>query len=435
MRERKKVILWWEKAGTGILVLLFLASVMLSACIEPPPEIIVEVSPHEVKPGDDITVSGWINPPQRTKLLIVEKIEVYTMADGTYSKTLHTKPKISEGKHVITVKAPDIGIVESASFVVSVPKDKIVTGIVSKVIHTSEAGTVEHPSGAKIYVPRGAVPLNKYGEEGAMPFTIKECTMEDFGIPSTPPSPGMKPLGNMYRMGPENITFQEPIRVTMPLPDGFDPARNQVIMFDYDPTAEKWISVGGRVNQEGNALSSDVMQLCFNQLFITAARGQEAWGKIKFRSTIGYSFYACIKEYTPLYPEIDGPIFDSWNYHCFIPDSGSTICPPDGLTYWALPQGEYLIQIEPRKTHQYQESEPLGYFNRKVRLDKPCWWPYYDATSVGLQTWVNINGIRPTCPGTPPEWVKKKIKKKRAEGNLTWAKNPDLEKYEVYQDF
>lgn len=64
-----------------------------------------------------------------------------------------------------------------------------------------------------------------------MLFTIEEGSLEGFDVPNTPPFPGMDPVGKMYRLGPEGFTFQHPIRVTLPLPDDFNPEEREVSIF------------------------------------------------------------------------------------------------------------------------------------------------------------------------------------------------------------
>jgi hypothetical protein len=285
--------------------------------------------------------------------------------------------------------------------------------LASKVIRTSEEGVVEHPSGAQIYVPRGAVPLNLAGEEGEMLFTIERGSPEYFGVPSTPPS-GMEFVGDIHSMSPEGFIFEIPIRATMPIPEGFDLGQYDVQMFDYDRVAGKWTSVGGRVNEEGTALSADVLHLCANMLIAQQWSGR-GHGAIMFDAIPGYSFKLCIESYTLRYPDWDGDRFNAENRFRSIMRRDAYGCPPDGKQYWRLPQGTYTLSVavyrhgdDPLRTPEY-----LGYFQKTVTIDRPHWdWqsgghaPDYEfAVPFGdLAQWTNPDHLtpgRPPCMGTP----------------------------------
>jgi hypothetical protein len=284
--------------------------------------------------------------------------------------------------------------------------------VASRVIGTSEEGVVEHPSGAEIYVPRGAVPLNLAGAGGEMLFTIEQGSPEQFGVPSTPPS-GMQLVGDMHSMGPEGFIFEIPIRATMPLPDGFDLEHYDVRMFDYDRVAEEWVEVGGRVSEDGTALSADVLHLCANMLIAQQWSGR-GHGAIMFDAIPGYSFKLCIESYTLKYPNWDTR-FDARNRFRSIMRRDAYGCPPDGKQYWRLPQGTYTLSVavyrhrdDPLRTPEY-----LGYFQKTVMIDQPHWdWqsgghaPDYEfAVPFGdLAQWTNPGYLipgRPPCMGTP----------------------------------
>jgi hypothetical protein len=293
-------------------------------------------------------------------------------------------------------------------FLPLVIKPKIVA---SGVVRTSEEGVVQHPSGAQIYVPRGAVPLNLAGEEGEMLFTIEQGRPEDFGVPSTPPT-GWAFVSDIFGMGPEGFIFETPIVATIPLPDDFDPAQYQVRMFDYDRVAGEWMEVGGRVNEDGTALSADALHLCAN-LLIAQQWSDKGHGAIMFDAIPGYSFKLCIESYTLKYPELDRR-FRAQNRFRSIMRRDAYGCPPDGKQYWVLPQGTYTISVAVYYHRRPDEPpEYLGYFQKTIAIDHPHWdWqsggpaPDYEfAVPFGdLAQWTNPARLapgRPLCMGVP----------------------------------
>jgi len=270
-----------------------------------------------------------------------------------------------------------------------IPKEEVV----SKVIRTGEEGILEHPSGAQIYVPRGAVPLNLTGEEGEMLFTIEEGSLGGFGVPSTPPSPGWNAVGKIYRLGPEGFTFQHPIRVTLPLPGGFNLEEKEVSMFVFDHATGGWGRIGGKISRDGDALSADVMSFSYLMLW-SSPWEEKSWGAIEFQAVPGYSFSACIQQYTLKYAK-DGPSFVVGNHSCHIPESGSVAVPPDGKIYWILPQGTYTIDISICRVRAGATCEQLGFYRTDVTIDRAYKWPWYEATPVALK-------IQPEFPGRAP---------------------------------
>jgi hypothetical protein len=304
--------------------------------------------------------------------------------------------------------------------------------IASKVITTNEEGTVEHPSGAKIYVPLGAVPENAAGEEGEMLFTIEEGSPEEFGVPSTPP-PDWEFVGDINSMGPEGFIFEVPITVTMPLPEGFDHGQYDVCMFDYDRVAKEWVSIGGRVNEDGTALSVDVLHLCANILF-AQQWSDKGHGAIMFNAVPKYSFKLCIENFTLKYPNWDATRFDANNRFRSIIRRDVSECPHDGKQYWRLPQGTYDIAV---MVYYHREEgvrpEYLGYYQRTIIIDRPHWdWqsggnaPDYEFAVPFSRFETNLNYLtsgRPSCRGTSTASVGIGAINVR----LDWRANADLD--------
>ena len=125
----------------------------------------------------------------------------------------------------------------------------------SQRITTSESGTVVDPSGAQLAVPHGAVPENSAGGEGEMLFAIEAGSVADFHLSGAPA------YARVYEMGPSGFTFAHPVRITLPLPHGFNREKDLAIVCRYNRASEKWDVVGGRVNDTGDAISVDVKHL------------------------------------------------------------------------------------------------------------------------------------------------------------------------------
>jgi hypothetical protein len=278
--------------------------------------------------------------------------------------------------------------------------------VASKVIHTSEEGTVVHPGGARIYVPHGAVPSNLQGGEGEMLFTIERGKPDDFGVPSTPPT-GWEMLTDIFGMGPEGFIFNTPIEASIRLPDDYDRTTQVVSMFDYDFEEEEWESVGGRVTDDG-FLTADSLHLCANVGMARAVSGKGP-GAIEFQGIPGYSFKLCIEEYTLKYPDWDSD-FEVRNRFRSIIRGDSPNAPPDGKQYWILPQGTYKISVMVYY-HDVDDRPPtyLGYFQRTITIDRPHWdWemggPDFEFAVPFGPFVTNPRDLlpdRPPCAGTP----------------------------------
>jgi hypothetical protein len=279
--------------------------------------------------------------------------------------------------------------------------------VVSALVGSNDEGMVEHPGGARIIVPRGAVPRNVDGGEGKMLFTIERGKPEDFGAPSTPP-PNWQIVGETFRMGPEGFTFNTPIQATMPLPSSYDRAVQEISMFDYDHQAGEWKSVGGQVDRDGKTLSVDALHLCANTLMARVVTGRGA-GAIRFETVNRYSFQICIEEYTLKYTDWDSD-FDPRNRFVSINRRDGPTTPADGYQYWVLPQGAYTLSVAVYR-HDEDHLPPvyLGYFQRTITIDRPHWdWQtggrdYEFAVNFGPFE-LNPNRLiqgRPPCLATP----------------------------------
>lgn len=278
--------------------------------------------------------------------------------------------------------------------------------VVSQLIRTGAEGVVEHPGGASISVPRGAVPASFLGGEGEMLFTIERGTPEDFGVPSAPPA-GWEMLGDIFSMGPEGFIFNTPVKATIALPEDFDRTQQVASMFDYDFEEGRWESVGGQANADGE-LTADSLHLCANVPMARSVSGKGP-GAIKFQGINGYSFHVCIEEYTLKYPGWDSD-FEVRNRFATITRRDASTAPPDGIQHWVLPQGTYDLGV---MVYYHREDdrppEYMGAFARWITLDHPHWnWqtggPDFEFTELFGQFEIKPDSLvqgRPPCAGTP----------------------------------
>jgi hypothetical protein len=305
--------------------------------------------------------------------------------------------------------------------------------VASKVVRTSQEGLLQHPAGASVFVPRGAVPKTRTGGEGEMLFTVERGTPQDFGVPNTP-APGWQFLGDIFSMGPDGFIFETPIVTTIPLPRGFDRARSEVAMFDYDPQAGRWETVGGRVNGDGISVSADALHLCSNVLMARQA-SERGVGAIRFDTLPRYSFKLCIESYTLKYPSWDAG-FEVANRFRNIDRRDVSTTPPDGIQYWILPQGTYRFSVA--VYYHAQDTVPptyLGYFQRNLTIPYPHWnWQtggpeFENAVSFGplVVSPSSLTAGRPPCMATATPSVGIGTVNVR----LNWSANADLDLWVV----
>jgi len=277
----------------------------------------------------------------------------------------------------------------------------------SQLFRTGEEGTLRHPGGASISVPRGAVPQAISGGEGEMLFSIERGKPEDFGVPEAAPA-GWRRIGDTYSMGPEGFIFDTPITARMPLPAEYNHATDEVAMFDYDRVNNKWESVGGQVETESDGrkvIAADALHLCANTIMARNVNGQ-GFGAIDFNVVDDVFFKACIESYTLKYPGWDGD-FEVANRFLSVIRGHTPQTPPDGLVHWNLPQGVWTVDVGVYHFEEGESAPPVykGYFQRTITLDWPHWdwqrngpdWEY----SVNIGEMVTnpdlLNPARPPC--------------------------------------
>lgn len=318
------------------------------------------------------------------------------------------------------------------------PTDPGVRSSQSTVVRSDQDTTLRHTAGSLIRVPRWAVPLTTDSATGEMLFTIDVGPPASFNVPSTPPE-HWRVATDVHSMGPEGFIFNMPIKASIPLPAGFNPATEDALMFDYDRTTQRWESVGGQFSADGKSIEVDAMHLCANILLAQQWSGRGT-GAIKFQCLVGYSFKVCIESFTLKYPEWEN--FDATNRIAYVDRADASTTPADGLQYWRLPQGTYQLAVE---VYQHDYSDPmlrpiyLGYFLRDITIDRPHWnWeaggtaPDYEyAVPFGPMTIAPtaLTAGRPTCYAAPTPSVGIGSLNVRLEWNAfadldLWVTNP-----------
>lgn len=275
------------------------------------------------------------------------------------------------------------------------PRDDL-GSLASSVIRSMESGLVTHTSGAQIEVPAGAVPQSQSGGEGEMLFTIESGTAQLFDVPTTPPRPDMVATDEVYDFGPSGFVLAEPIRLTLPVPEGYDPAVHTPMICRYDPASGRWVIVGGVPSDDGRFIEVDTIHLSFYSIYLNPI-SRKAWGALEFSQVTGYSAVLCIDEYTLKYPDLDDWSFPDPHSDpiCWIPRLGSP--GSRGRIRWLLPQGTYRIGVT-----IYGMPCPGGtctllghYFLEDVIIDTNSSYPDYAAKRLGWQQPVELPDLAP----------------------------------------
>ncbi len=101
----------------------------------------------------------------------------------------------------------------------------------SKVVTTTQSGTVTTSSGVSVTIPAGAVSPTSDGQPGTITFSAEEFV-------NTAPLPsGFAGLSNAYTFGPSGFNFSAPVKVTFPVPAGKDMDTVGIMLYD-EPTAQ-----------------------------------------------------------------------------------------------------------------------------------------------------------------------------------------------------
>ncbi len=328
---------------------------------------------------DDITLRAMVEgaeTPTPTATATVVRTPTPT-ATATVELTLTPTPSATATGALTRTPTPTLPPSSAGQIYLPLVRRTFADGplMASAVIRTDQEGTVIHPTGARMFVPRGAVPPTESGQDGEMLFTLESGTAANFGVPDSPPA-GYQFAGSMYSLGPEGFTFALPVTVRLPRPASVTTGASLATIFDYDRTLGQWKNVGGTVSRDGASITVDLQDL--NSVvvygFPTAGCGgvgAQGAGAIQFDAVPAYSFKLCIESYTLKYPDYDRNFVAAGRINSVI-RRDSPQCPVDGQVYWILPQGTYTIDVGVYY-HRYDDRPPeyLGYFQRTVTIDQP----------------------------------------------------------------
>ncbi|VVB68258.1 Periplasmic copper-binding protein (NosD) [uncultured archaeon] len=119
----------------------------------------------------------------------------------------------------------------------------------SSTINSLQSGSANTSEGVRVDVPAGAVPPNEDGSPGKMVFSIEKDTTQ---IPSLPSD--LKSFGSVYQLGPEGFIFDQPIEITLPIPEGVDP--NQVMgITTFNDSSNQWELIPGTVDPQSRTVT------------------------------------------------------------------------------------------------------------------------------------------------------------------------------------
>ena len=119
----------------------------------------------------------------------------------------------------------------------------------SVTLSSAQSGTVNGPNNSSIIIPSGAVPPMQNGTAGSMTFNIQEAATQAVTLP-----PDFKSYGPVYELGPEGFTFNSPVEIRLPIPNGVDPANIMGLAY-LDTGTNTWVMVPGAVDEEAKTIS------------------------------------------------------------------------------------------------------------------------------------------------------------------------------------
>ena len=265
--------------------------------------------------------------------------------------------------------------------------------IASGVIRTLGAGWIKTDSGARIVVPKFAVPRTPAGTEGEIAFSIERDPMS-----ITPPA-GRTKASDVYRIGPDGFVLSRPVKLTLPVLG--DTANKSFILYRINQTTGKSEPYGGTFDKDSLFLS--VQTYRFSPWYIASApRANTAWGAIEVtNSSTDQWLNLCVEEYALEYgapgeadADFRGDASSSWA------PIGEIGVASHGL--WFVPQGTYKICAEMRRAGTL--SSPPGPAHHVILNDIQVSdaWTYSQPRTTPL----TLSGLGPaaldsTCACTP----------------------------------
>ena len=243
-----------------ILVITFLVMSVVPVCGLSDSSADISAYPSIVNPGDEITVTFSGAPGFE-----LDRIAMYKVGDPNEEE--YDEWQYLEGKKSGTLffTAPDepgdyeFRLFEDDGYT-DIARSNVVTVVLtSSTILPTVGGllTVESEdnelNGASLDVPAQAVTNN---------VTISIATTET--LPSGSPF-GQVPVGKLFVLLPSNLTFSEPVTLTLPIPAGEE--RYNLYIGRWDDKNKIWENIGGTI--DGDFIATNISHLSFYGVFYT----------------------------------------------------------------------------------------------------------------------------------------------------------------------
>jgi hypothetical protein len=203
-----------------------------------------------------------------------------------------------------------------------------------KALSTTMEGEVALKDGAKISMPRWAVPLDAKGGGIAMEFSIEKTT-----APAPVPA-GATAASDVYHLEPGHYTFEQAVNVTLPVKG--TPNAEDVRVYRIDPTTGKLARFSASYDATANTATAQTYALSSWFAATAPAGAATADGAFKITNTSATDWInACVVSHTLKFAAQDADF-----------PNGTISVAPTGTTGWAstmnwyLPQGTYSICLE-----------------------------------------------------------------------------------------
>jgi hypothetical protein len=204
-----------------------------------------------------------------------------------------------------------------------------------------EGGTVILKGGPEVEIPSGAIPTGPGGSSRSISVQISKSD-ETINLPA-----GMQTVGDVYDIGPEGVTFETPVRISLPIPADADPA-DLVGLATLDAESGEWTIAPSSVDPGAGMVTAYVTH--FSPWGMIGGRAEAAkwggWIRITNAHIRGSSPFpgcrhlpltlengVCFLAYTPQTP---ANLLRPWRNMILAKDQTTT-------EYW-LPSGTYTLE-------------------------------------------------------------------------------------------
>ncbi len=289
-------------------------------------------------------------------------------------------------------------------------------------ISSTQGGTASIPSGMTVQVIPGTVPLNQNGESASVSFSIESPVESPAAL-----SNGTF-VGNLVKYGPESFNFRWPVKVSLPYPEGEDPADLHLVYFD--PIEENWRAIPtSYVETDDRKISADKLTLgIFGLAKFTSlmkVESETSDGGFEFSGSSSYYYtltVASVRNYK--YPNQA-----TW-YGNIVGTTGSSGSTPTGgprqPTHFILPQATYQIWIT-RTTPGTMSTWPIietYTVPAEGTLSGPVTWSGPLSTGSGW-TSLGMPGGGSWVEGRPEGWSVPTVTYGNGnfQATLTWVNN------------